>query len=424
MTPGARLAAAIEVLGEIFARSAAADRALTAWGRAHRFAGSKDRAAIGERVYLVLRRLNECAYRMGGERRPRALVLGSLSVGDGMDVKAIDALCSDGAHAPGALTDDERAALRSVPTPTAEPWKRLNYPEWLHPELIAALGDRLESEMAALNLRAPLDLRVNSLKAKRADVLVDLQHGGIEATPCRYAPLGLRVAAGADAKIANLDVYLSGRVEIQDEASQLAVMLAGAKPGETVIDLAAGAGGKSLGLAAAMEDRGRIVACDIDPMRLATLAQRAARAGATIIETGGDPYTLQGEAGGADLVFVDAPCSGSGTWRRNPEAKWTLTPAKLETYRAAQARLLDRAADLCSPRGRILYATCSWLPGEGPDQVARFVERHRQWMVRPASYAWYAALAGRAPSGVGGFALLTPGQDETDGFFVAILGRG
>ncbi len=421
MTPGARLAAAIEVLTEMFARSAAADRALSAWGRAHRFAGSKDRAAIGERVYLVLRRLNECAYRLGGDRSPRALVLSSLAIADALNVDAIEVLCTDGAHALGALTESERAALQNSPPPAADPWTRLNYPQWLHDELVTALGARLEDEMAALNLRAPLDLRVNGLKANRDDVLADLRGDAIEATPCRFASLGLRIAAGADAKIANLDVYLSGRVEIQDEASQLAVTLAGARAGETVIDLAAGAGGKSLGLAAAMTDRGRIIACDIDPMRLATLAERAARAGVTIIEGGGDPYTFPDLARGADLVFVDAPCSSSGTWRRNPEAKWTLTPERLASYRAAQAQLLDRAAQLCSPRGRIVYATCSLLPSEGPCQVALFLQRHPKWTVRPATAAWHATLSTTAPMGIGQFALLTPAQDETDGFFVAVL---
>ncbi len=420
MTPGARLAAAIEVLSEMFARSAAADRALSAWGRSHRFAGAKDRAAIGERVYLVLRRLNECAFRMRGERSPRALVLGSLAVGDELDAEAIDALLRDGPHAPGALTEDERTALQraSVPPP-GDPWVCLNYPQWLHEELAAALGLRLEVEMAALNLRAPLDLRVNALKAKPAEVLEELRRDGIEAALCRFAPMGLRIAPGADAKVANLDVFLSGRVEIQDEASQLTVLLAGAQPGDTVIDLAAGAGGKSLALAAAMQNRGRIIACDIEAMRLATLSQRAERAGATIVECSGDPYSLSCDP--AEIVFVDAPCSGSGTWRRNPEAKWTLTPEKLESYQAAQAQLLDRAVALCGAHGRIVYATCSLLPSEGPGQIAKFLQRHPKWIVKPALDIWHSALRGESPKGLSRFALLTPAQDETDGFFVAVL---
>ena len=422
MTPGARLAAAIEVLTEVFARGAAADRVLTAWGRSHRFAGSKDRAAIGARVYLVLRRLNECAFRMDGDREPRALVLGSLAVADGLDVEQIDALCRDGTHAPGPLTANERAALQATVS-ADEPWVRLNYPQWLHADLAAAFAGRLEAEMLALNVRAPLDLRVNSLKAKPGDVLVELKHEGIDASSCRYAPYGLRIAAGNDAKVTKLDAYESGRVEVQDEASQIAVLLAGARAGDIVIDLAAGAGGKSLALAAMMQNRGRVFACDVDPTRLAALLARVVRSGAIIIEPAGDPCALPRPPAGADIVFVDAPCSGSGTWRRNPEAKWTLTPAKLDTYRAAQAQLLDRAAELCASNGRVVFATCSVLPSEGPDQIAAFLARYAGWSVKPATEAWIAATAVAPPTGLKRFGTLTPAQDGTDGFFVAVLAQ-
>jgi len=422
VTPGARLAAAIEVLTEIFGRSPAADRVLVGWGRAHRFAGSKDRAAIAERTYTVLRRRNECAYRMDDET-PRGLVIGSLAVVDKLPLDAIEALLQDGAHAPGALTASERAALeRALPAPS-EPWVRLNYPQWLHDELAAAFGARLEAEIAALNGRAPLDLRVNALRAKRDDVLAELQRDGIEAQPCRFAPMGLRVASGSDAKITALEAYATGRVEIQDEASRIAVLLAGATPGMTVIDLAAGGGGKSLALAATMQNKGRIIACDIDPARMAPVPVRAARAGATIIECAGDPYALPRPGAGADVVFVDAPCSGSGTWRRNPEAKWTLTPAKLDTYRVAQAQLLDRAASLCANGGRIIYATCSVLPSEGAQQIDAFLVRHAGWAIKRASDAWTTMTSNAPPTGLAKFGTLTPAQDGTDGFFVALLGR-
>jgi 16S rRNA (cytosine967-C5)-methyltransferase len=310
-----------------------------------------------------------------------------------------------------------------VNTPEDEPWVRLNYPQWLHAELAAAFGARLEAEVSALNLRAPLDLRVNTLKAKVGDVLAELQREGIGARPCRYSPIGLRVSGGNDAKITKLDVYLSGRVEIQDEASQIAVLLAAAKPGDTVIDLAAGAGGKSLALAAMMQNRGRIYACDVDPARLSTIVPRAARAGAKIIECAGDPYASPRPPSGAGVVFIDAPCSGSGTWRRNPEAKWTLTQAKLDGYRAAQATLLDRAAELCANHGRVVFATCSVLPPEGPDQIAAFLARHPGWSVKAATDAWIAATTMAPPAGLKKFGALTPAQDGTDGFFVAVLAR-
>jgi 16S rRNA (cytosine967-C5)-methyltransferase len=407
MTPGARLAAAAEVIEEIFARKAAADRTLAAWGRAHRFAGSKDRAAIADRVYTVLRRRNECAHLMRAEA-PRTLVIGSLAL-EGTGIDDIVRQCTDGRHAIGALTPHERQALARPPAPPGDqPWVMLNYPAWLHEDLSAAFPDNLRDEMTALNERAPLDLRVNVLKATREVVQCELAEAGLVATQRPHVAHGLRLALGSDAKLTSLAAYREGRVEIQDEASQRAVLLADARPGDTVIDLAAGAGGKSLALAAAMQNRGRILVCDVEPSRLRQMEPRVARAGAKIIEIVGDPYggaIAAAAAGGADIVFVDAPCSGSGTWRRNPESKWTLDARRLEGYRTAQAKLLDRAVALTKPHGRIVYAVCSLLPSEGPGQVAAFLGRTSGWTM-PKSARW------------------TPACDGTDGFFVAILMRG
>lgn len=403
MTPGARLAAAAEILGEIFARKAAADRMIAAWGKAHRFAGSKDRAAIAERVYAVLRRRNECTFTMDGES-PRALVLGSLAIVDGLTVADVEALATDGAHALGPLTGDERNALET-PRRTTDPWIALNYPQWLHEKLTDAFGENIEREMRALNARAPLDLRVNTLKADRAAVIAELSAGGLTAA-ARPTPTAIRLA-DANAKIAATPAYREGRVEIQDESSQRAVEFTAAKYGDTVIDLAAGAGGKALALAASIANKGRVLACDVEPARLRNMEPRVARAGATCIEIVGDPY------GGAvaaaarekcDLIFIDAPCSGTGTWRRNPEAKWTLDEARLTTYRAAQSKLLDRAAELARPEGRIAYAVCSILKAEADDQIRAFTGRHPGW--NPT-----ATLT------------LTPARDDTDGFFIAILDR-
>lgn len=403
MTPGARLAAAAEVLNEIFARRGAADRALAAWGKSHRFAGSKDRAAIAERVYAVLRRRNECAFRMQDERT-RALVIGSLAVADGLGVDAINALCTDGAHALGALTSREVAHLADVRAP-AEPWIPGNYPEWLHGALLEQFGDRLGEEMAALNGRAPLDLRANALKASREAVLAELARASVEATALPAVPFGIRIAAGTDAKVTKLDCYLQGRVEIQDEASQRAVLLADAKPGDVVVDLAAGGGGKALALAAAMNNEGRVLACDIDPARLQPLVPRAERAGATIIARAGDPYgaaLVQTIGDGADIVFIDAPCSGSGTWRRNPETKWTLDATRLRNYCDAQVRLFERAVELTRRGGHVIYAVCSVLPCERLEQTNAFLRRHPGWRVD-------------------GVVDLAPARDQTDGFFAARL---
>jgi 16S rRNA (cytosine967-C5)-methyltransferase len=284
-----------------------------------------------------------------------------------------------------------------------EPWVRGNYPQWLHEELARAFGDALEAEIAALNGRAPLDLRVNALKVRRDQVVRELASASIAAEPLKSVRMGLRVAAGADAKVAALAAYREGRVEIQDEASQRSVLFAAPKPGDLVIDLAAGGGGKSLALAAAMQNRGRVAACDVEPARLKQMEPRVVRAGASIIEITGDPY---GGAvpGGADLVFIDAPCSGTGTWRRNPESKWTLDPARLATYQAAQRRLLDRAVELVKAEGVIVYAVCSVLPLETDAQVSAFLTRHDGWRCEAAE-------------------LLTPHRAQTDGFFAARLVR-
>ncbi|MCE9523303.1 MAG: RsmB/NOP family class I SAM-dependent RNA methyltransferase [Alphaproteobacteria bacterium] len=407
MTPGARLAAAAEILTEVVAMKAAADRTISGWGKAHRFAGSKDRAAIAERVYTVLRRRNECAFVLDSDT-PRALIIGSLVAVDALDVDRIDALCTDGTHALGALTPHERSALSEPRTPPqGQPWIKLNYPAWLHDEFVAAFGANLDQEIAGLNTRAPLDLRVNALKAERANILEELEREGLAPVACTQAPLGIRLAGAGDTKVTMLTAYRDGRIEIQDEASQLSVVLANAKPGDTVIDLAAGAGGKSLALAAAMANRGRIFACDIEPVRMLKMEPRLDRAGASIVQIAGDPYgeAIKASVGeGADIVFVDAPCSGTGTWRRNPEAKWTLDPARLKTFRAAQAQLLDRAAVLTAPQGRIVYVVCSVLPSESSGQIDAFLARHPGWSVSTAKR-------------------FTPAHDGTDGFFAAIFTR-
>ncbi len=330
----------------------------------------------------------------------RSLVIGSLAVTDGLDADAIAALCIDGTHALGALSDGERERLAAA-APSNDPWVLLNYPQWLHAQLALAFGDALEREMRAFSERAPLDLRVNPLKSSRTDVSRELADAGIEAAALANLSYGLRVAAGADAKVTTLAGYQEGRFEIQDEASQRAVVLARVQPGWTVIDLAAGAGGKALAFAAEMANSGRVIVCDIDAARLRHSEPRIARSGATIIEAPRDPYGTS-ILRCADLVFVDAPCSGSGTWRRNPEAKWTLDAARLESYRRAQVQLLDRAVELVRPGGLIVFAVCSILPSERLEQIDAFLQRHAGWRLD-------ATLD------------VSPARDGTDGFFAARL---
>jgi 16S rRNA (cytosine967-C5)-methyltransferase len=401
MTPGARLAAAIDVLKEIMMRRRAADVALADWARAHRFAGSGDRRAIEARVYAILRRRNECAHAMSGHDEPRALILGGLRL-EGLSLDQILALVTDGPHAPGVLTPGERTLLETPAAPATAPWIRLNYPEWLNPELARSLGEQLDAEMEAMHARAAMDLRVNTLKTDRASAMAALAREGIETDPSNLAPQALRVRGNP--KLDASEPFRNGWVEVQDAASQAVCAMLEAKPGERIVDLCAGAGGKALALAAAMENQGAILACDVDGKRLGRLAPRAVRGGATMIELTGDPYAAHPHMmpASADAVLVDAPCSGSGTWRRNPEAKWTLDAARLSGYRTAQAQALDRALCLTRPGGRILFTTCSLLKAEGEDQVEAALARHPGWRITATRR-------------------FSPAATDTDGFFAAVL---
>ena len=431
MTPAARLSAAIELIDTIEAQRAPAAKALKDWGTSHRFAGSGDRAAIAGLVWDVLRRRASSAWVMDDDR-PRSRVLGMLKVERGMDTATIEALCDGSRFAPEPLTDAERSALASrspkdAPAPVAG-----DYPEWLDPYLARAFGDDRAAEAAAMASRAPLDLRVNTLKGKREKVLSSLKHLGAKETP--WSPIGLRIELGADAK--NLGIhaeedFIKGAIEVQDEGSQLAALLSAAKPGEQVIDLCAGAGGKTLALAAMMGGKGRLIATDHDKRQLAPIYERLSRAGvhnAEIRAPKGADDPVADIKVSADLVLIDAPCSGTGTWRRNPDAKWRMRPGALEIRVKDQIVVLDRAARLVKPGGRIAYITCSVLPEENADQVRAFVARHPEFAVVPpeetASALWdkaeaFSRAALRLPEGW----LMTPRRTGTDGFFVSILKR-
>src|SRR5207237_968103 len=325
MTPAARLSAAIELIGTIDAERVPAAKALKEWGTAHRYAGSGDRAAIAGMVWDVLRRRASSAWIMEDDS-PRARVLGMLKVERGLDVDAIAALCDGGRFAPAPLSDAERAALTSRSTADAPPHIAGDYPEWLDTHLAEVFGDDRAAEAAAMASRAPLDLRVNTLKAQRQKVLGSLRHLGAVATP--RSPLGLRIDLGADARNPGIHAeedFIKGGIEVQDEGSQLAAMFSAAKPGEQVIDLCAGAGGKTLALAAMMQGKGRLIATDHDKRQLAPIYERLSRAGvhnADVRAPKGDADPLADIRASADLVLIDAPCTGTGTWRRNPDAKW------------------------------------------------------------------------------------------------------
>ena len=393
MTPAARTQAAIEALDLVIAAARdagpAADTLLDRLFAGRRYMGSGDRRAVRALVYDVIRALGE---------RPasgRAALIGHAHA----HAPALLAHFGAGPHAPPSLAPGE---VEAAPAPGL-------VPAWLETPLAAALGPQWRAEAEALLARAPMDLRVNLLRATREAMTQALP--GFAPTP--RSPWGLR---GAPVPLAGHPALVGGLVEVQDEGSQLVALATAVQAGHTVVDLCAGAGGKTLAMAAMMGARGRIIACDSDALRLRELAPRAQRAGAAAIVAARrlDPpreaAALADLAAAADVVLVDAPCSGSGTWRRNPEARWRLTPQRLSRLVALQDRLLDLGAALVRPGGRLVYAVCSVLEAEGPARAAAFAARHAGWT--PAPLALPGAPA--APC-----ALLTPRRTSTDGFFIA-----
>jgi 16S rRNA (cytosine967-C5)-methyltransferase len=433
MTPGARLAAAIEVLADIEDRRRPASDALKDWGLAHRFAGSGDRAAIGGLVFDALRRRNSAAYLMGAST-PRAILLGALRLERGMSADSIARLADGIRYAPPPPNHAEADALAATRLRDDAPaYVRGDYPEWLDHYFAAVFGEERADEGAALSRRAPVDLRANTLKADRDTVAAALGHVG--ATPTPWSPAGLRIALSADAKSPPLHAepaYIDGFIEIQDEGSQLAALLSGARTGETVVDLCAGGGGKTLALAALMANSGRVVATDPDIRRLAPIHARMARAGVANVEVRtprGEAELLADLAGTVDLVLIDAPCTGIGAWRRNPDAKWRVRPGALGQRIKAQDAALDRSAGLVRPGGRIAYVTCSLLDDENGARVRAFRDRHPEFAVVPAE-----AVAGSLGANATRFLaaakalaeglLMTPRRTGTDGFFLSVMRRG
>lgn len=431
MTPSARIAGAIEVLADIEAKRRPAADALKEWGQMHRFAGSGDRAAIAGLVYDALRRRASSAYVMG-EATPRAVMLGMLRLERDLDVGAIAALFDGSRFAPAPLSQDERGKLAAASLDDAPPHVAGDYPEWLDPSFAAIFGEARADEGAALASRAPLDLRVNLLKADRDRASAELGEYNPEQTG--WSPWGLRISVPPDAKSPAIQAdpaFIKGHVEIQDEGSQLAALFSGARPGEQVVDLCAGAGGKTLALAAMMENSGQLYATDTDKRRLAPIHARLERAGIRNVQVRtprGAAEVLDDLFGKIDLVLIDAPCTGTGSWRRNPDAKWRLRPGALEQRLKDQAAALDRAVPLLKSGGRIAYITCSVLDEENGAQIRDFLARHPAFSVeKPEQVA--SALGERAflfcrtalltETGL----LMTPRRTGTDGFFVSVLRR-
>lgn len=424
MKLGGRIAAAIEVLTEVETRHRPVSESLKDWGVAHRFAGSGDRAVIGNIVYDALRWRASSAWVMGDDA-PRGVVLAMLA--RRWKTNLAEALADD-SHAPAGLTDAEADRIATADLTTAPDHIRADVPEWVAPHLQRVFGETWIAEGEALAKRPPLDMRANRLRSTRDKVVDALGQFGARATP--HSPDGLRIppTAGPE-RHPNVQVepsFQKGWFEIQDEGSQIAALAVSVNPGEQVLDLCAGAGGKSLALAAAMGGKGRVVATDDDRVRLAPIFDRAKRAGAHNIEVRPARSDLGNLAGKMDAVLIDAPCTGTGIWRRRPDSKWKLTQRALGNRLREQSEILASAIRYVKPGGRLVYATCSLLAEENTEQVAAFV----------AANADFRALTGAeiiagmelpslnaASIDAGNGLVLSPGRTGTDGFFVSVLRR-
>jgi 16S rRNA (cytosine967-C5)-methyltransferase len=441
MTPGARIQAAIELLAAIHGGSAPADRAAAAFFRTRRYIGGSDRRAILDAAYAVLRQLAKLdwwidrAYpeQPDGRREianlERVRVIAKLALLDGWSADRIAGSFDGGQYRPKQLSRSERAFARDLEGQDLRhgeqpKWVRFEFPDWLEPLVAKQFGPHFEREMAAQMEEAATDLRVNALKGDRDAALAALKAEGIEAEATALSPLGLRL--GSRPPLANLRCFQDGLIEVQDEGSQLAALLVDARPGQRVVDFCAGAGGKTLAIAAQMKNKGKIVACDTLKGRVERAGERLKRAGVFNVERRGleserDPWVKR-HAGSFDRVLVDAPCSGTGTWRRNPDAKWKLSPDDLQRLTALQASILESAQRLVKIGGRLVYATCSLLDAENDAQVAAFLERHPDFTQVPVADIWRDVIGGDCPTTAPTLSL-TPHRHGTDGFFVAVMQR-
>ena len=459
MTPGARIAAAIDILAAIEEGGRPADDLAADYFRRRRYIGAKDRTQIATHVYGVLRHRatidwwiarassGRCAGRDplvgapgGGSMGPRlrgeprlniarSRLIGALALLDKWPVEEVALSFDGGRFRPAALMPAEQRLARALAgrTLTHPEMPRAvasDIPDWLEPPLAALYGRRLEDEMAALNAPAPFDLRVNALKGDREGARRALAAENIAVEPTPWSPLGLRLKQRAP--LAGTAAFKDGLVEVQDEGSQVPALLVDARPGMRVVDFCAGAGGKTLALAAQMHNRGKLVACDTASWRLDRAGQRLRRAGINNVErrvltSERDPW-VKHHAASFDRVLVDAPCLGIGSWRRNPDAKWRASPQDLAELVERQRDILASAARLVKPGGRLAYVTCSLLREENEGQAEAFLAAHPDFALYPAARAWAETIGGASPGG-GDCLRLTPARHGTDGFFVALFER-
>ncbi len=432
MRPGARVGAVIEILEDCAQRGLTADRAVTSYTRSRRYIGSKDRREIGDLVFSILRtklRLTWWLERVGHpDVSPRAEALAVLVMVKGQSQDEVAALFDGEGYGPSPLTTDEEKLIADLSGsdldhPEQPDWVCDEVAPWLHSRLLARFGPDMRVEMAALQQEAEVILRVNSLKGSRNSAEKTLADDDVVTHETSMSTLGLRVQGRRALQASR--AFREGLIEVQDEGSQLIALLCDAGPGMVVADYCAGAGGKTLALAAEMQGQGRLVALDSDVKRLERARPRLARAEVDNVEQQAlpDDLWMRENARLFDRVLVDAPCSGSGVWRRQPDARLALTPELLAGYLEAQREVLQAAAALVRPGGRLIYATCSLLPEEDEQQVEAFLAENADFSQCPVAEIWNSALPHIACPSAGPHLLLTPAQQGTDGFFVSVLER-
>ena len=432
LTPGAQVAAAIDILAAIDLGERPADDVAADYFRRRRYIGAKDRGHIAGHVYTVLRHRSALDWWIAKhpvDIGPKSRVLAALVLAESWRPEVVAACCDGDRFRPAPLTEAEDRLLRGLTTRTLRHPEMpravaSDLPDWLEPYFERVFGKGLEREMAALNASASIDLRVNLLKADREMARRALAAEGVAAEPTPWSPVGLRLAERVP--LGRLSAFKEGLVEVQDEGSQITALLADARPGMRVVDFCAGAGGKTLALAAGMANRGKLVACDVSAHRLGRALPRLRRAGVGNAErrvlTSERDKWVKRHAGGFDRVLIDAPCLGTGTWRRNPGDKWRVTPEDLASLIVRQQEILRSAARLVRPGGRLVYATCSVLREEDEAQAEAFLVAEPEFSVVPAARVWNETIGGLSPGGER-YLRLTPARHNTDGFFVAILER-
>ncbi|MER8844128.1 MULTISPECIES: RsmB/NOP family class I SAM-dependent RNA methyltransferase [Mesorhizobium] len=427
MRLGGRLAAAIEVLEDIGRRHRPVADALKDWGLSHRFAGGGDRAAIGNIVYDALRHKRSAGWLLG-EDTPRSIGFGALLLEWSQTAQSLNAALEGDKFAPPLLDATELKAIAERRLADAPPAVRADIQDWCEPLFQRAFGDTWVEEGAALATRPPLDIRVNTLQADRAKVLAELAQTG--ASAARMAPNGIRIPPiDGDGRHPNVQAepaFQKGWFEVQDEGSQIAAALAGATAGMQVLDFCAGAGGKTLALSAAMDNHGQIFAHDAEKARLAPIFDRIRRSENRNVQVATKPAELAPLAGHMDIVLVDAPCTGSGTWRRRPDAKWRLTQRQLDARKGEQATILDAARTYVKPGGLLVYVTCSVFDEENGEQVAAFLKRHGGFASVDHRQLWDSRFPGHTAAmriGARGGISLSPALSGTDGFYFCAMRR-